>query len=177
MNIKQIVVAQVARYFMEIFSLRFATAGSLYHANPQPPHFFVVGPIVSKSFYRAIDGEVHEPEEHPDTPLLPNPDPHRGPYSSVSEYLSGGLRRELDYIAMHRWLALLQVSYIDRGAEERTLELGVQVIKKAIELCNIYPGDILLPANITTPRAPFSLKFDDFHLSDVMVCPSVVSAA
>jgi hypothetical protein len=177
MNIKLTVVAQVARYLMEIFSLRFKSAGSLY-LDPQLPHF-VVGPIVSTPFYRAIDGEVREPEPGPNRPLSQIPDPKRGPYSSVSEYLSGGLRKELEFIATHRSLAVAEIGprENDPSGAEGVLEHGVRVIKKAIELCHLYPGDILLPANITTPQTPFSIKLDDFRLSNIMVCPLMLFVA
>jgi hypothetical protein len=176
MNIKLTVVAQIARYFMEIFCLRFPVAGSIYH-DPEPPHFFVIGPIVSEPFYRAIDGEVREPMD--DSPHLPDPDPNRGPYSSVSEYLSGGYRRELEYVALYRDLALSEVYPFVKihDDEERTLERAVGVIKKLIELRHLYPGDVLLPANIITPQTPFSLRLKNLQLSDIMVCPSVLLVA
>ncbi|KAG2354397.1 hypothetical protein BDR07DRAFT_1454139 [Suillus spraguei] len=49
------------------------------------------------------------------------------------------------------------------------LELGERVMRKAIDLCSIYPGNALIPANLTTPKRPFSLKLDDSRLSNVMI--------
>ncbi|KAG1809108.1 uncharacterized protein BJ212DRAFT_616460 [Suillus subaureus] len=42
-------------------------------------------------------------------------------------------------------------------------------MRKATELCSVHPGDMLIPANITTPQRPFSLKLDDFRLSNIMI--------
>ena len=174
-DIKKIVVSQIARHLLEIFSLRFESAGSLY-LSPLSPDF-VVGPIVSTPFYRALDGVVRVP----DTPISQTVDPNRGPFSTVSEYLSSNLRVELELISNHRSIVLseLQGSDDDPKLAESRLELGERVMKKAVELCSVYyPGDTSVPANITTPQKPFSLKFDDFRLSNVMVrlyIPLIVS--
>ncbi|KAG1758641.1 hypothetical protein EDD22DRAFT_909745 [Suillus occidentalis] len=147
-EVKKTVVSQVARYFLEIFSLRFESAGSLY-LSPLSPQF-VIGPIISTPFYHALDGFVRVP----DAPISKNVDPNRGPFSTVTEYLSSNLRTELEFISNH---------------PESRLELGERVMRKAIELCSTYPGDMLIPPNITTPRRPFSLKLDDFRLSNIMI--------
>jgi hypothetical protein len=163
-EVKKTVVSQVARYFLEIFSLRFESAGSLY-LSPLSPQF-LIGPIIGTPFYRALDGVVRVP----DAPISKNVDPNRGPFSTVTEYLSSNLRAELEFISNHRSVVLSELHECDptRLAESR-LELGERVIRKAIELCSTYPGDMLIPANITTPQRPFSLKFDDFRLSNIMV--------
>ncbi|KAG0699349.1 hypothetical protein DFH29DRAFT_809184 [Suillus ampliporus] len=131
-EVKKTVVSQVARFLLDIFSLRFESAGSLY-LSPLSPHF-VIGPIVSTPFYRALDGIVRVP----DAPISQNIDPNRGPFSTVSEYLSSNLRAELEFITNHRSVALseLQGSDDPESAESR-LELGERVIRKAVELCSI----------------------------------------
>jgi hypothetical protein len=163
-EVKKIVVSQIARYFLEIFSLRFESAGSLY-LSPLSP-LFLVGPIISTPFYRALDGVVRVP----DAPISNNVDPNRGPFSTVTEYLSSNLRAELEFISNHRSVVLSELQECDptQLAESR-LELGERVMRKAIELCSVYPGDTLIPPNITTPQRPFSLKLDDFRLSNVMI--------
>ncbi|KAG2354580.1 hypothetical protein BDR07DRAFT_1305561, partial [Suillus spraguei] len=167
-EVKKIAVSQVAHYFLEIFSLRFECAGSLY-LTAHVPQFFV-GPIISTPFYRALDGVVRVP--HP--PISKNVDPNRGPFSTVTEYLSSNLRAELEFISNHRSVVLSELHECDptKLAESR-LELGERVMRKAIELCSVYPGNTLIPANITTPKRPFSLKLDDFRLSNVMVCSTL----
>ncbi|KIK34447.1 hypothetical protein CY34DRAFT_812905 [Suillus luteus UH-Slu-Lm8-n1] len=163
-EVKKTVVSQVARYFLEIFSLRFESAGSLY-LSPLSPQF-LVGPIISTPFYRALDGVVRVP----DAPISKNINPNRGPFSTVTEYLSSNLREELEFCSNHRSVVLSELHECDptQLAESR-LELGERVLRKAIELCSVYPGDMLIPANITTPQKPFSLKLDDFRLSNVMI--------
>jgi hypothetical protein len=163
-EVKKTVVSQVARYFLEIFSLRFESAGSLY-LSPLSPQF-LVGPIISTPFYRALDGVVRVP----DAPISKNVDPNRGPFSTVTEYLSSNLRAELEFISNHRSVVLSELHECDptQLAESR-LELGERVMRKAIELCSVYPGDMLIPPNITTPQRPFSLKLDDFRLSNIMI--------
>lgn len=163
-EVKKTVVSQVARYFLEIFSLRFESAGSLY-LSPLSPQF-LVGPVISTPFYRALDGVVRVP----DAPISKNDDPNRGPFSTVTEYLSSNLRAELDFISNHRSVVLSELHECDpTKSAESQLELGERVMRKAIDLCSVYPGDTLVPANITTPRRPFSLKLDDFRLSNVMI--------
>ncbi|KAG2154085.1 hypothetical protein DEU56DRAFT_772851 [Suillus clintonianus] len=162
--IKKTVVTQIAHYLLEICSLRFESAGSLY-LSPLSPHF-VVGPIVSTPFYRALDGVVRIPN----APVSQDVDSNRGPFSTVTEYLSSNLRAELDFISNNRSVVLSELhEYDPTQVAESRLELGERVMRKAIELCSVYPGDALVPANITTPRRPFSLKFDDFRLSNVMI--------
>ncbi|KAG1763962.1 hypothetical protein EDD22DRAFT_473558 [Suillus occidentalis] len=163
-EVKKTVVSQVARYFLEIFSLRFESAGSLY-LSPLSPQF-LVGPIISTPFYRAVDGVVRVP----DAPISKNVNPNRGPFSTITEYLSSNLREELEFCSNHRSVVLSELRECDPAqlAESR-LELGERVLRKAIELCSVYPGDMLIPANIITPQKPFSLKLDDFRLSNVMI--------
>ncbi|KIK34445.1 hypothetical protein CY34DRAFT_812902 [Suillus luteus UH-Slu-Lm8-n1] len=186
-DVKKTVVSQVARYFLEIFSLRFESAGSLY-LSPLSPQF-LIGPIIRAPFYRALDGVVRVS----DAPIPTIVDPNRGPFSTVTEYLSSNLRAELEFCSNHRSVVLSELHKYNpnRLAEsppelgdrvklhksdptqlaESRLELGERVLRKAIELCSVYPGDILIPANITTPQKPFSLKLNDFRLSNIMIDP------
>ena len=153
----------------QIFSLRFKSAGSLY-LDSVSPHF-IVGPIISTPFYRALDGRVRVPSAS----LTRNANPNRGPFSSVSEYLSSSIRSELEFIFTHRSVALSELQGSDDNFEvaERRLELGERVMKKGVELCSIYPGDKLIPENLSAPETSFSLKLDDFSLSNIMVVPRI----
>jgi hypothetical protein len=185
-EVKKTVVSQIARYSLEIFSLRFESTGSLY-LSPLSPQF-LIGPIIRAPFYRALDGVVRVP----DAPIPTIADPKRGPFSTVTQYLSSNLRAELEFCSNHRSVVLSELHKYDpaRSAESRLeigervklhkddptqlaesrLELGERVMRKAIELCSVYPGDILIPTNITTPQKPFSLNLHDFRLSNIMVC-------
>ncbi len=73
-------IAEVAAYQHEMFSLRFEQAGFLYHSLHLTNS---VGPIISTSFYRAPDGFVRID----DAALLPALGRLRGPFSTVSDYL------------------------------------------------------------------------------------------
>ncbi|KAM6498531.1 Protein kinase-like domain containing protein [Amanita muscaria] len=108
-------VAELAAYYYEIFSLRFEQAGSLYHSST--PDKFSVGPIVSTPFYRALDGSVR----------------------------------------------------IDDASLHERLRRGQQVLEILKELCEIYPGDTSVYEGATTPAQRFSLRLDDFRLSNVMI--------
>jgi len=163
-EVKKTVVSQIAHHLLQIFSLRFERAGSLYLTRPSTQ--FHVGPIVSTPFYRALDGFVRIL----DTRGSHNINHNRGPFSTVTDYLSSFLQAELDFISRHRSIALSELEDADAPSSERRLEQGQRVIKKALELCSIYPGDHQVPTQISTPEAPFSLKLDDFRLSNIMVC-------
>ncbi|KIL71691.1 hypothetical protein M378DRAFT_65710 [Amanita muscaria Koide BX008] len=151
-------VAEVAAYYYEIFSLRFEQAGSLYHSST--PDKFSVGPIVSTPFYRALDGSVRID----DASLLSALSCFRGPFSTVSDYVSSWARAE-SYIVSQYPLTIL--SELD-GSHER-LRRGQQVLEILEELCEIYPGDTSVYEGATTPTQRFSLRLDDFRLSNVMV--------
>jgi hypothetical protein len=141
-----------------MFSLRFEQAGSLYHSST--PDKFFVGPIISTPFYRALDGFVRIDNAS----LLSALNRFRGPFSTVSDYLSSWVRAEL-YILSQNPSTLL--SELD-GNRER-LQRGPRVLEKLKELCEIYPGDMSIYEDATTPVRRFSLKLDDFRLSNIMV--------
>ncbi|KAF8067847.1 hypothetical protein FPV67DRAFT_1780866 [Lyophyllum atratum] len=162
-EVRTTVVSEVAQHVMEIFSLRFDSAGSLYWA-PQS-NDFRVGPIISTPFYRALDGVVRIPG-HIQARVI---DPNRGPFSNVSGYLSSFLNAELDFLSEHRLFALSELGDGSSAMGEHRLEQGERVIKKAIELCSIYPGDIPILDNVRTPEKLFSLRLDDFRLSNIMI--------
>ncbi|KAF8580487.1 hypothetical protein K439DRAFT_298741 [Ramaria rubella] len=160
---KQNVVSQIAHHLLALFSLRFERAGSLCFDLTAAK--FYVGPIVSTPFYRALDGFVRTP----DIPVSHDIDPNRGPFSTVSEYLSSFLKAELEFVSLHRSLALLEVQDSNTLSPESRLEQGWRVIEKAIELCLVYPGDIPVLGKYSHPEMPFGLKLDDFRLSNVMI--------
>jgi hypothetical protein len=149
-------IAEVATYSHEMFSLRFEQAGSLYHSST-PDNFFV-GPIISTPFYRALDGFVRIDNAS----LLSALNRFRGPFGTVS--VSSWIRAEL-YILSQNPSTLL--SGLD-GNRER-LQRGQRVLEKLKELCEIYPGDKSVYGDATTPVQRFSLKLGDFRLSNIMV--------
>ncbi len=82
LDVKELMVSQVADHLMEIFTLRFDCAGSLY-LSAQDKSGFVVGPIVSTPFFCTIDGVVCTPESDADVELSC----FHGPFTKTSDYL------------------------------------------------------------------------------------------
>lgn len=166
MDVKERVVTQVADYLMEIFALRFDHAGSLYLSSTSESNI-VVGPIISTPFYRALDGFVRVPDA--DASYTSELSLFRGPFANTTDYLQSFLHAELHFISHHRSIALSELDAEDDQAALCRLDQGERVIQKALKLCSIYPGDIQIPGQMTTSKKPFSLKLDDFRLSNIMV--------
>ena len=137
MNVKELVVSQVADHLMEIFTSRFDCAGALY-LSAQDKSGFVVGPIVSTPFFRALDGAVRAPESDANVELSC----FRGPFAKTSDYLQSSPLAELHFIAHHRSIALSELSE-NRGDKTKDatalLELGERALRKALELCLVLP--------------------------------------
>ncbi len=173
LDVKELMVSQVADHLMEIFTLRFDCAGSLY-LSAQDESGFVVGPIVSTPFFHAIDGVVRAPESDADVELSG----FRGPFTKTSDYLQSSPLTELHFIAHHRSIALSELSE-NHGDETKDatalLEQGERALRKVLELCLVYPAsDLPIQGQDATPLKPFSLRLDDFRLSNIMVCPILV---
>jgi hypothetical protein len=143
-----------------MFLLRFEQAGSLYQSSLGSDEFFV-GPIISTPFYRALDGVVRIPDN---ASLLPNLHHFRGPFGKISDYLSSWIRAEL-YVLSQSPSTLLS----ELDGNWGRLQQCQRVLEKVKELCAIYPGDIQIYEGTTTPAQRFSLKLDDFRLSNIMV--------
>ena len=161
MNVKERVVLEVAEHPMSMFSLRFETVGSLYISSDE----FVVGPIVSTPFYHAIDGVVRLPQGF-------SPDAtHRGPFSTITEYLQSSIHAELQFISQHRSIALQEFGGENEELAIHYLEAGQRILRKTLDLCAFYPGDVQIHEPGNPSPKPFSLRLDDFRLSNIMVCP------
>ena len=151
-------IAEVAMYSHEMFSHRFEQAGSLYPTSTSDKFF--VGPIIATPFYRALDGFVRIDNAS----LLSALSHFRGPFGTVSDYLSSWIRAELYILSQNPSTILSELD----GNRER-IQRGQRVLEKVMELCAIYPGDIPVYEGETTPVQRFSLKLDDFRLSNIMV--------
>jgi hypothetical protein len=165
--VKESVVSQVADHLMAIFAFRFDRAGSLY-LSEHSENGVIVGPIVSTPFYRALDGVVRIPDADATSyaELLSR---FRGPFSNASDYLQSFLLAELHFLSHHRSIALSKLDGEDEEAAVIRLEQGERVLQKALKLCSVY-GDIqILGQDPTTPIKPFSIRLDDFRLSNIMV--------
>jgi len=166
MSVKERVVSQVAQCLEAMFALRFERAGSLYLSSSR--HEVYVGPIVSTPFFRAIDGVVRIPDAV--LQLSTQLSQYRGPFSSTIDYLQSFLHAELHVLSHYRPTVLSELEEADAQEADTRLETGERVLRKALELCTIYPGNDPAGGPITTPTKPFSLRLDDFRLSNIMVC-------
>jgi hypothetical protein len=156
-ELKEIVVSEVADHIIQIFRLRFGTGGSLYTGTDKKAF---VGPIVAIPFYRALDGVVRLPE-----PVNRAFELHRAPFDKPSNYLRSVLDAELRIIEDH-YQHILEHEF---DGDENRLKLGIRVLEKAVKLSSVYPGDICISEPLTSPGQPFSLRLDDFRLSNIMV--------
>ncbi|KAJ7151216.1 hypothetical protein C8R46DRAFT_1008055 [Mycena filopes] len=156
---KRVMVSEVAHHLTQLFRLRFNTAGSLYHGPDGKT--VVVGPIVSTPFYAALDGVTRLPQA---VDLAE----YRGPFDTASSYMASFLKAELHVIQHHREHILEH----EFNGEEETLERGIEVLNNAVQLCLVYPGDKCISEPLTSPGQPFSLRMDDFRLSNIMVRPT-----
>lgn len=165
---KESVVSQVADYLMTIFALRFDSAGSLYLSSSSE-NGVTVGPVISTPFYRAANGVVRRRDADA-TSTIEELSHLRGPFSNTSDYLQSSLLAELHFISHHRSVTLSKLGgEEDEEAAITRLEQGERVLRKALELCSVYPGNNQIHGQETTPIKPFSLRLDDFRLSNIMV--------
>jgi hypothetical protein len=151
---------------MAIFALRFEYAGSLY-LSARSESGITVGPIVSTPFYHALDGVVRIRDA--DATSYAELFRIRGPFSNTSDYLQSFLLAELHFLSHHRSVALSEFDGEDEEAAVIRLEQGERVLQKALKLCSVYPGNIQIYGQEAAPLKPFSLRLDDFRLSNIMV--------
>ena len=155
---KEKVVAQAAHHLMSIFELRFSMAGSLYLSSNGK---YVVGPIVDPKYFKVIDGSPVYTDARVQQSLYR----FRGPFSNTSDWLSSSIKAEIFA------LSSTPCPSPPRVGEQRPLDssLAVNNMNLAIGLCSKYPGNHPVISNRTVSQEPFSLMFDDFSLSNIMV--------
>ncbi|KAI6020795.1 kinase-like domain-containing protein, partial [Pisolithus microcarpus] len=166
MSVKERTVSQVTEYLKAMFALRFDRAGSLYLSSPSKDDVHV-GPIVSIPFFRAVDGIIRVPDADP--PSHTELSQYREPFPNTTEYLQSFLRAELHILSRYHSAVLAEMEEADQEAAASRLELGERVLRKALELCSVYPGNHQPGGPISTPERPFSLHLDDFRLSNIMI--------
>jgi hypothetical protein len=164
-EVKRRIVEQVARHMVELFYVRFSEAGSLYLDSSSTVY---VGPIISTPFYHLIDGYTPYPSMPAQTRTVL--DSFRGPFSTTTEYLSSSLKALLFKAESCRTETLRELNEDDDVKNaELALETAVRAANKAIELCSLYPGDLVIHGQLTTPDKPFTFQFDDFRLVNLLV--------
>ncbi|KAG8829796.1 hypothetical protein FRC17_006031 [Serendipita sp. 399] len=164
LDAKKRMTVDVAMALRELYSLRYSQAGSLYIDKD---HSITVGPIISAPFYQTLDGEIRFPDIS-----LPDLSRFRGPYSLTSQYLASSLHAEFFIVEQLHDSVLTEFE----GSEEK-LDTASRVMKKALDLVHVYPGDQPLKAgeggellwNPGDKGNLFSLLLDDFRLSNIMV--------
>jgi hypothetical protein len=159
---KETFIRDVARSLLALFKVRFQKAGSLYPATGTSIR---VGPLITTPFYRALDGVVRFPEEDPlDLSQF------RGPFSRTSDFLSSAPKAEL-YVIKHRRDGVLR----ELDGDQARFDLGERVLETVVRLAETYPGNLPIgPPFPSDGNRSFSLKLNDFRLSNIMVnCPEV----
>jgi hypothetical protein len=148
----------VAEALLALFRLRFSQAGLLYMGDNTT---FEVGPVVARPFFQMIDREHRFPSSDP-----LNLSCFRGPFGRTSDYLSRLVETE-SYIVKQRRDTILE----QLNGDEGRLTLAERVLDKAAHLAKVYPGDIPvgLDPSISDADKPFSLRLDDFRLSNILV--------
>ncbi|KAK7055388.1 kinase-like protein [Favolaschia claudopus] len=154
---KKVTVSEVADHIIQLFRLRFDAGGSLYNDTDGNR---VVGPIISIPFYRALDGYIRF-----DQPVDITLASYRGPFRTATAYMRSSLDAELRLVEDQREHIL---EYELEGDEKR-LEQGRRALTKAVKLCAVYPGDVCVSEPLTSPDKSFSLRMDDFRLSNIMI--------
>lgn len=63
-----------------------------------------------------------------------------------------------------------------REDKEKLLHDAERVVRKAIQLCHVYPGEAAVyradPA--AAKRGPFTIRMEDFRLVNILVCASAI---
>ena len=160
MEAKERLVRDIAGYLLSLFNLRFSQAGSLCFAQGIAVQ---VGPLVTTPFFRATDGRMRFPQSDP-----LDLSEFRGPFTRAIDRISSSLRAEL-HVVEHRRNELLE----EFKGDEARLDLGDRVLKKAIKLAEVYPGEQGIGHSVSDITHPFSLKLADFRLPNIMVCPVI----
>lgn len=115
-------------------------------------HDAYVGPIV-----RVPDAEL---------PWCTELSQYRGPFSNTntSDCLQSSPHAELHILSHHRNIVLSELDEADEAAAARRLDVAERPLRKALELCTIFPGNNQ-PAGLTnTPTPPSSLRLGDLAL-------------
>jgi len=80
----------------------------------------------------------------------------RGPFSNTADWLSHSLRAEIFTLK----------SMSDHGFDANA---ALANMDDAVRLCSVYPGNNPVIPLTKSPHMPFSFKFDDISLKNIMV--------
>ncbi|KAF9520915.1 hypothetical protein BS47DRAFT_1273073, partial [Hydnum rufescens UP504] len=148
MAVKEVIAAQVARWTIELFNLRFDSIGSLREVGGGAG--FEVGPISTDIFN--VDGRAK-------LAML-----DRGPWKTVKEYFLACAQRELDCLrvlftqdASEQYKKILEENQV---RVERSMSLLIDIVNK----CQGLDGD-------DPEFAPFALDTQAFEPESIYVSP------
>lgn len=190
-------MVQVAEHLTALFALRFDKAGSLYRmptldssgSTTGQGDGYAVGPIVSAPFYRFLDGL----EDYPNTDLhtlrsssAAKLHSLRGPFTKAGEFVAHYLKAlsfKMEEYPEETLQALMDDNQVSHTVEDPVVELqsrreeaqetmqkAHRALKKAVMLCDLYPGDLpVYPGVPSNPELPFTLHLDDFRLINILV--------
>jgi hypothetical protein len=147
------IVIQVARHLLAAFQLRFDKAGSLYLSqSEQASNPYYVGPIITTTFFQVEDGLP----VYSDRYIAEGIQSFRGPFSNTATWLSHSLRAEI---------------FVLKSTHNHEFDANIALsnMEAAVRLCSIYPGEHPVIPHIKTPQQPFSFRFDDISLRNIMV--------
>jgi hypothetical protein len=145
--VKQNAVHQVAKYVIDLFSIRFERAGSLYISSPAVDGIkvsdYVVGPIISKPFYTLLDSA--KPYPNITSGMIGRLQGLRGPFVHTTDYT-------YDKHSVCAYLLCGSESHLrsdevkkfedEYGSEaELQLVLAENSLRKVIQLSESYPGE------------------------------------
>lgn len=148
---------------------------------------FKIGPIVSYVFFQTADGKLDYPStdlHSPGSESFAALHALRSPFTQTGDFLAHEIRARLfKYETFPReTLAVLDTASRTSDTAEadlngdpqesprETLERAKRTMKKAIKLCNIYPGDApVWDGDVPTPDRPFTLHWHDFRLANILV--------
>lgn len=156
---------------------------------------FRIGPVVSNPFFRYIDGEPDYPStdlHSPGSSSFNALHALRGPFSHAGDFLASSTRANLFKCETFPRETLAALGTVSKGGDEKdkpsekeqtdrqrkssqetpqeTFERAKRIMKKGIELCDIYPGDACVwGEEISTPDRPFTLYWYDFRLANFLV--------
>jgi len=143
---QDLVIGQIARWMMELFTHTFDKIGSLYPIEGEPAAV-KMGPVTQPLFY--IEGRSEYPLD-------------RGPFSSAKDYISGCAQRELD---SSRFMFSQDTSkeYQMRLQEEKdNVERSMHLFEQLIQTCpGLDSGD--------PDMAPFTLDVHNLPMRNIIV--------
>jgi hypothetical protein len=111
-----------------------------------------VGPIITGTFIQIEDGLPI----YSDRNVAEGIQRFRGPFSDTADWLSHSLRAEIFAFESTR----------DHKFDASAARTNMTA---AVRLCSVYPGENSVIPDMKSPHMPFSFRFEDISLNNIMV--------